>query len=224
MPAATSCRSTGVARCAVSGSATTTGNQADNHGVRDGMAIIYLLLFAAPQVLLYLYLRERLPLAARRWLTLVFGVFNIPWGIVAVRMFSGSLWGVSRVPYIAPWIAWQFLGWIFCGLVTLYLLGKGAVWIVRRASYVVRKQPGEAFDARRTTDDARLSRRQFLARATYAYGVAGVGLSAYGIWKDRKSTRLNSSHVEISYAVFCLKKKKRGRKSTRLKLRQVDYS
>src|SRR5438874_10160648 len=26
---------------------------------------------------------------------------------------------------------------------------------------------------------------------------------------DRKSTRLNSSHVEISYAVFCLKKKKK---------------
>src|SRR5204862_1816187 len=28
--------------------------------------------------------------------------------------------------------------------------------------------------------------------------------------RDRKSTRLNSSHVEISYAVFCLKKKKTG--------------
>src|SRR2546430_6885501 len=27
-------------------------------------------------------------------------------------------------------------------------------------------------------------------------------------WKDRKSTRLNSSHSQISYAVFCLKKKK----------------
>src|SRR3989442_4212374 len=27
---------------------------------------------------------------------------------------------------------------------------------------------------------------------------------------DRKSTRLNSSHVRISYAVFCLKKKKRA--------------
>src|SRR5690554_7272374 len=26
-------------------------------------------------------------------------------------------------------------------------------------------------------------------------------------WRDRKSTRLNSSHVRISYAVFCLKKK-----------------
>src|SRR5256885_10774806 len=30
-------------------------------------------------------------------------------------------------------------------------------------------------------------------------------------WEDRKSTRLNSSHLVISYAVFCLKKKKRFR-------------
>src|SRR2546427_4411812 len=29
------------------------------------------------------------------------------------------------------------------------------------------------------------------------------------IWGDRKSTRLNSSHSQISYAVFCLKKKKK---------------
>src|SRR3712207_7907402 len=28
-------------------------------------------------------------------------------------------------------------------------------------------------------------------------------------WVDRKSTRLNSSHANISYAVFCLKKKKK---------------
>src|SRR5690606_41816243 len=32
-------------------------------------------------------------------------------------------------------------------------------------------------------------------------------LAASGITRDRKSTRLNSSHVKISYAVFCLKKK-----------------
>src|SRR3989442_4998584 len=31
---------------------------------------------------------------------------------------------------------------------------------------------------------------------------------------DRKSTRLNSSHVRISYAVFCLKKKKKTRNSS----------
>src|SRR5690625_6105723 len=33
--------------------------------------------------------------------------------------------------------------------------------------------------------------------------------------KDRKSTRLNSSHVASSYAVFCLKKKTRRREATR---------
>src|SRR5690349_23488001 len=32
--------------------------------------------------------------------------------------------------------------------------------------------------------------------------------------RDRKSTRLNSSHVEISYAVFCLKKKKTSTTAT----------
>src|SRR5436309_9510976 len=32
---------------------------------------------------------------------------------------------------------------------------------------------------------------------------------ALGQIQDRKSTRLNSSHVKISYAVFCLKKKKK---------------
>src|SRR5436309_4609752 len=37
-------------------------------------------------------------------------------------------------------------------------------------------------------------------------GAAGVRVSEF--WGDRKSTRLNSSHVKISYAVFCLKKKK----------------
>src|SRR5690242_21216336 len=31
--------------------------------------------------------------------------------------------------------------------------------------------------------------------------------------KDRKSTRLNSSHMSISYAVFCLKKKKKKKKN-----------
>ena len=41
------------------------------------------------------------------------------------------------------------------------------------------------------------------AAVIYSVGVAGVTL----VFKDRKSTRLNSSHDQISYAVFCLKKK-----------------
>src|SRR5699024_12545621 len=43
---------------------------------------------------------------------------------------------------------------------------------------------------------------RFLSRAPY--------IEIWRVWKqclDRKSTRLNSSHVSISYAVFCLKKK-----------------
>src|SRR5260221_7494682 len=36
----------------------------------------------------------------------------------------------------------------------------------------------------------------------------GSGADAEGASSDRKSTRLNSSHTVISYAVFCLKKKK----------------
>src|SRR5712691_12967222 len=35
-----------------------------------------------------------------------------------------------------------------------------------------------------------------------------------GLWRDRKSTRLNSSHSQISYAVFCLKKKKKQTNTT----------
>src|SRR2546426_837129 len=39
---------------------------------------------------------------------------------------------------------------------------------------------------------------------------SGTGKELLARWIDRKSTRLNSSHLVISYAVFCLKKKKTG--------------
>src|SRR5207249_9978419 len=44
------------------------------------------------------------------------------------------------------------------------------------------------------------------ARAAREFRLRGRREHARGV--DRKSTRLNSSHVSISYAVFCLKKKK----------------
>src|SRR2546429_1099528 len=53
-----------------------------------------------------------------------------------------------------------------------------------------------------------------VAKAEYAVLLADLalqlGLHRFRVnWRDRKSTRLNSSHGYISYAVFCLKKKKK---------------
>src|SRR2546426_7149696 len=59
-----------------------------------------------------------------------------------------------------------------------------------------------------------LFRSSAVAHAILADGAAAVTLTTGGsgpaivAHRDRKSTRLNSSHLVISYAVFCLKKKK----------------
>src|SRR2546430_12709473 len=45
-------------------------------------------------------------------------------------------------------------------------------------------------------------------RADKALAASRIAASIYPLDGDRKSTRLNSSHSQISYAVFCLKKKK----------------
>src|SRR5947209_18524096 len=59
---------------------------------------------------------------------------------------------------------------------------------------------GPAYDCFFTHDSSSVERhRRAGARAHYL---------AFGCDPDRKSTRLNSSHANISYAVFCLKKKK----------------
>src|SRR5690606_42030956 len=48
----------------------------------------------------------------------------------------------------------------------------------------------------------------FRAAIEVVTGVRVVMVEQHVVLEDRKSTRLNSSHVKISYAVFCLKKKK----------------
>src|SRR2546430_12606809 len=45
-----------------------------------------------------------------------------------------------------------------------------------------------------------------------------------GILRDRKSTRLNSSHSQISYAVFCLKKKKKPHTHHAWKQTRTEHS
>src|SRR2546429_5263470 len=64
---------------------------------------------------------------------------------------------------------------------------------------------GDPDAIRREADDAGVT----LEEITLANPRASVHLETFAqeLWEDRKSTRLNSSHGYISYAVFCLKKK-----------------
>src|SRR5947209_16956694 len=79
---------------------------------------------------------------------------------------------------------------------------------------------GHAAIASGTNDDdgfgvGRTKRRRCQAENAEVDGAGGNGVLAVGRTferdhlEDRKSTRLNSSHANISYAVFCLKKKKK---------------
>src|SRR3712207_7649351 len=66
--------------------------------------------------------------------------------------------------------------------------------------------PGSGTPDRSAPADAALTsrRRRGLVLTVMSWEGAGLGND-----QDRKSTRLNSSHANISYAVFCLKKKKK---------------
>ena len=162
--------------------------------------LIYLLLFVAPQVLLYMYLRARLPdpgrprqaRVVRAALALVFLLFNVPWVFVAQRALLGTMWSVGRLPLTAPWIAWQLLGWIFCALVAVYVVGR-AVW---RTGARVMRRPTDRPTA--GPPDRLLSRRRFLARATYAYAGAGALLSSYGIWSAYRLPQLTRRTLRFS--------------------------
>src|SRR5256885_8503445 len=68
---------------------------------------------------------------------------------------------------------------------------------------MIRRPPRSTlFPTRRSSDLERC-----LGRTWSEPCPAGRNLRRIGTGRDRKSTRLNSSHLVISYAVFCLKKK-----------------
>src|SRR2546426_9338404 len=72
---------------------------------------------------------------------------------------------------------------------------------------ITRDRPGDAEG--RSDDDVRHARRRAPVQLACQKTEPTVARRAV---LDRKSTRLNSSHLVISYAVFCLKKKKTVRK------------
>src|SRR5690625_6509522 len=66
--------------------------------------------------------------------------------------------------------------------------------------------------AAETNDHLENGRKKLQNKHLDAIVINNVGAKDAG-FEDRKSTRLNSSHVAISYAVFCLKKKKKKKKN-----------
>src|SRR2546426_2513699 len=62
----------------------------------------------------------------------------------------------------------------------------------------------------RRTTICRSERAALLALVAGLLAGLAPALAAQDTTQDRKSTRLNSSHLVISYAVFCLKKKKKN--------------
>src|SRR3712207_7321374 len=73
-----------------------------------------------------------------------------------------------------------------------------------------RSLDGAIGEADETLDDLGFGEDPAEARQNFHVGADG---DAFAVHQDRKSTRLNSSHANISYAVFCLKKKKSDMKT-----------
>src|SRR5258708_14598497 len=97
---------------------------------------------------------------------------------VAIPGLVGPLIGPTLGGWMVEYVSWH---WIFLVNVPVGLIGLAAT---------LRFMPvGDRFAVKR-------------------FDGVGYALLAFGMVADRKSTRLNSSHQIISYAVFCLKKKK----------------
>src|SRR5256885_10410775 len=101
--------------------------------------------------------------------------------------------------YLLPW-HWDAAGWTAC--FTLFLtVSTGLLW--RSTERAIEK--AEASSKKQSKD-----MQAHIAEARRLAVVAEKQLDIL----DRKSTRLNSSHLVISYAVFCLKKKKQRARYT----------
>src|SRR5439155_4838894 len=105
-------------------------------------------------------------------------------------------------------------------MVTLARAGAGARLLaqIKTPTSPIALARSQSHAAAAGAPGARIGPRLWLALA-----VAGIAAALWWVapWRgfrtpagaDRKSTRLNSSHVAISYAVFCLKKKKKKKRT-----------
>src|SRR5437868_14463003 len=116
---------------------------------------------------------------------------------------------VLRVPGTAHGDWWSLRGWwIFAGTAAVALLSKHV--LVWRGAHVFNPSNIGLVICFLVLDRTRAVPLDFWWGPMSPWLVLALGVIAGGGFAilDRKSTRLNSSHVSISYAVFCLKKKR----------------
>src|SRR5262245_21028503 len=100
-----------------------------------------------------------------------------------------------------------------------YFSAPNGYWDIDGETYTVAKD-----------SEFRWFRSRIIGGRTNHYGRISLRFSDYDFQPysfdglDRKSTRLNSSHLGISYAVFCLKKKKKQQRGTQLLRPQLATS
>src|SRR5690606_4192398 len=122
-------------------------------------------------------------------------------------------WSV-RVPAqssTAPAASGSKLPWIIVVVLLLAIAGGGVWWFMQS-----RAAPAAAGTTTTPAKPARPPASYYALEPAFVVNLADTDAVRYlqadvqiMTREDRKSTRLNSSHVKISYAVFCLKKKKR---------------
>src|SRR5438105_8208243 len=121
--------------------------------------------------------------------------------VIAIHGGGWRLLNLDNYRYLGPWLAER---------------GYALLAVTHRLATPERKTYPEAVDDVRAAlrfarTDAKLGidaeRIALMGDSSGAHLAALVGLTE----RDRKSTRLNSSHEWISYAVFCLKKKKKNK-------------
>src|SRR5436309_11023300 len=98
------------------------------------------------------------------------------------------------------------------GPYTLYTKGRGCVHFLTLGSFSRPKLAGLCLERqhgmlKREGRSGGVCSRELRMSITQAHPAHHLKRHQLGEAPDRKSTRLNSSHVKISYAVFCLKKK-----------------
>src|SRR3989449_92428 len=150
----------------------------------------------------------------RAWRAHTALVVTVSWGVATLLLWR--VWGGRLLLPILP----------FAGLLaasTLQLAVRGGSVTLRRFMYallgvVALTVAVRQVELRRAAEAALASGAAPRAEdPSPLYGLAGNSPCSFGVvqWvranTDRKSTRLNSSHGYISYAVFCLKKKKKDK-------------